>query len=126
MDVISNTKLVAAGFLGLFTLISGVILTNAGRPLNAVYFNIHKIIAVIMIVLLVVMTVQLIKAGGALSTLQILVIAAAAILFLALIATGGMLSFERSWPTIVLRIHQVAPLLSLGFSAAGIYLLATT
>ncbi|REG10982.1 hypothetical protein [Pelolinea submarina] len=124
MNVISTTKIVAAGVLGVFTLISGVIVTGAGRPLNSLYFNVHKIIAVVMIVLLAAVTVQLIKAGYALSMLQVLVIAAAAALFLALVATGGMLSFERSWPAVVLRIHQIASLLSLGFSAAGIYLLA--
>ena len=125
MNVISITKIVAASFLGVFTLISGMILTGAGRPLNSVYFNIHKIIAVVMIVLLAVITVPLIKTGSTLSRIQVLVIAAAAALFIALVATGGMLSFERSWPAVVLRIHQIAPLLSLGFSSAGIYLLVT-
>jgi hypothetical protein len=126
MNVISTTKIIAAGVLGVFSLISGVILTGAGRPLNSLYFNIHKITAVVMIVLLAAITVQLIKAGYALSMLQVLVIAAAAALFLALVATGGMLSFERTWPAVVLRVHQIASLLSLGFSAAGIYLLAAS
>lgn len=122
MDTIS-TKLIAAGILGILTLVSGVILSNTGRPLNGLFFNLHKLIAVAAIVLITISVVQLLKAGETQALIAIGAIILAGLLFVALVATGGMLSFEREWPGFVLKIHQVAPLLSLAFSALSVYLL---
>jgi len=124
MNAISTSKIVTAGALVVFTVVSGVLLTRAGRPYNTIGYNVHKLIAVGMIALLVVTTVRMIKAGAAFSPLGLALMVAAAILFLALIATGGMLSFEREWPAVVVTLHRMAPLFSLAASAAGMYLLA--
>jgi hypothetical protein len=49
------------------------------------------------------------------------------ILFLALIATGAFLTREEmQLPGVVLKIHQVAPLLALAFSAMTITLLVSS
>ena len=122
METIS-TKLVAAGVLGVLTLISGVLLTKAGRPLNSFLFNLHKMIAVVAIGLIIMSAVQLYKAGETKAVMELGLILLAGILFSGLVATGGMLSFEREWPSVVLKIHQVFPLLSLGISALSVFLL---
>jgi len=118
-----TTKLIAAGVLGVLTLISGVLVTKAGRPLNAALFNLHKMIAVVAIVLIIMSAVQLYKAGETKAVMELGLIILVGILFTALVATGGMLSFEREWPSVVLKIHQVFPLLSLGISALSVFLL---
>jgi hypothetical protein len=117
------TKLISAGVLGIITLITGVLLSNAGRPLNAVLFNLHKIISVATVVLIIVFVIQLYKAGETKTMLEIGMIILTILFFIALVATGGMLSFEREWPAIVLKIHQVLPLVSLAFSAISSYML---
>lgn len=118
-----TTKLTMAGILGALTLISGVLLSNAGRPLNSLLFNAHKMIAVVLIVLIVLSVVQLYKAGEGGAWIELGIMILAGIFFIALVATGGMLSFERQWPAFVLKTHQVLPLLSLMFSAISAYLL---
>jgi hypothetical protein len=118
-----TTKLTIAGILGVLTLISGVVLSKTGRPLNAVFFNLHKMIAVVMIVLIVISVVQLAKAGETKALIELIVIGITGVLFVALIATGGMLSFERVWPALVLKIHQIVPLLSLASAAVTVFLL---
>jgi len=118
-----TTKLTIAGILAVLTLISGVLLSNTGRPLNSVLFNLHKIIAVATVVLIIMSVVQLYKAGETRALIELGMIVFTGLFFIALVATGGMLSFERQWPAIVLKVHQVLPLLSLVFSAISAYLL---
>jgi hypothetical protein len=43
--------------------------------------------------------------------------------FVSLIATGGLLSSDKQMPTIVLRLHQVAPYLTVLAAAVTLYLL---
>jgi len=118
-----NIKLIFAGILGVITLISGILLSNAGRPLNPALFNIHKMIAVIMIVLVILSVVQLYKAEETKALVELGMMILTGVLFAALVATGGMLSFEREWPSVVLKVHQVLPLISLACSAISVFLL---
>ena len=39
------TKLIIAGLLFVFTLLSGVWVSHSGKPINTVIFTIHKLIA---------------------------------------------------------------------------------
>ncbi len=123
MEAIS-TKLIAAGILFLLTLISGVIVSHSGRPLGVGLVTVHKLIAVGTMVLIGMAVNQLYKTvdGKALIEMSIMVIGA--ILFLALIATGALLTREEmQLPEVVLKIHQVAPLLALTASTMTVYLL---
>lgn len=53
-------------------------------------------------------------------------LALTALLFLALFASGVLMSFEWQFPGVVLRIHQAAPLLALALGTASVYLLANS
>ncbi len=117
------TKLIVAGVLAVLTLITGVLVSNAGRPLNAALFNVHKIISVVMIVLVIIGVIQLHKASEAKAMLELGMIVLTIVFFVALVATGGMLSFEREWPAVVLRVHQVLPLLSVASATLSTFLL---
>ena len=119
------TKLIAAGILFLLTLTSGVILSHADRPLNVGLVTIHKLIAVVGIVLIGMAVNQLYKNVDGKLVIELSVIVLSGILFLALIATGALLTREEmQLPELVLKIHQVAPLLALLASSVSIYLLA--
>jgi hypothetical protein len=123
METITG-KLIAAGILFLLTLISGLIVSHSGRPLSVGLVTIHKLIAVGTMVLIGMVVNQLYKTvdGKALIEMSIMVISG--VLFLALIATGALLTREEmQLAEVVLKVHQVAPLLALSSSTATIYLL---
>ena len=123
MEVIA-TKLIAAGILFLLTLISGVIVSHSGRPLSVGLVTVHKLIAVVGIVLIGMAVNQLYKNVDGKLLIELSVIVLSGILFLALIATGALLTREEmQLPEFVLKIHQVAPLLALVSSTVSIYLL---
>jgi hypothetical protein len=54
------------------------------------------------------------------------VIAVTGLLFIALFISGALLSLGKPLPGAILRIHQVAPLLALAFSAMTITLLVSS
>jgi hypothetical protein len=119
-----TTKLIAAGILFLLTLISGFILSRSGRPLSVGLTTIHKLIAVGTIVLIGLAIYQLFKTTEGKVFIEMSILVISGILFLALIASGALLTREEmQLPEVVLRVHQLAPLLALVTSTLSIYLL---
>lgn len=124
METITG-KLIAAGILFLLTLLSGMIVSHSGRPLSVGLVTAHKLIAVGTVVLIGMAANQLYKTVDGKLFIELSVIVISGILFLALIATGALLTREEmQLPEVVLKIHQVAPLLALASSSITIYLLA--
>lgn len=122
METIS-TKLIAAGILFLLTLISGVIVSRSGRPLSIGLVTVHKLIAVVAIILIGMAANQLYKTVEGKLLVEWIVMIIGGISFLALIATGALLTREEmQLPGAVLKIHQAAPLLALAASTLSIYL----
>ena len=131
---ILTSKTAICGLLVLLTLVSGVWLSHSGKPYNSMIFTIHKLIALATVIIIGVNVYHLLRAmdGNTLVTLS--VIAVSGLLFLALFISGallslipaGLLSLEKPMPEIILRIHQVAPLLALVSSTATFYLLAAS
>lgn len=119
-----TAKLIAAGTLFLFTLISGVIVSHSGRPLSVALVTVHKLIAVATVVLFGMAVNQLVKTGDAKVLVDLSVVAFAGVLFVSLVVTGALLTREMQLPEAILKVHQVAPLLALVASTASIYLLA--
>jgi hypothetical protein len=119
-----TTKLIFAGALFLFTLISGVIVSHSGRPLNIWLVSVHKFIAIGTLVLVGVVINQLYKTAEGKVIVEISLIIISGILSLALIATGALLTREEmQLPEIVLTIHKMTPLLALVSSTLTVYLL---
>ena len=124
MDTITS-KLVVAGILFLFTLISGVILHHSSRPLNIGLVTLHKLIAVGTAVLVGMTINQLYKSVDGKVLIEIGLMVISALLLLALIATGAFLTREEmQLPEFVLNTHKVAPLLALLSSTLTIFLLS--
>ena len=123
MEMITS-KLIAAGILFLLTLISGVILSRSGRPLNIGLVTIHKLIAVGTVVLVGMAVYQLYKTADGKVIIEMSFMIITGILFLTLIATGALLTREEmQLPEVVLKLHQAAPFLALISSSTNIYLL---
>ena len=119
-----TAKLVTAAVLFISTVISGLIVSRSGRPFGVGLVTIHKLIAAAAAVFLVLAFRQLLKAGHTATFLEMSLAASSALLFLALIATGALLTREdMRLPGIVLKIHQVAPLLALFSSTATFFLM---
>ena len=124
MDAITS-KLILAGFLFLLTLISGVIVSRSGRPFSIGLVTLHKLIAVGTVVLIGIALNQLYKTADGKVMIETGITVIAGICFLALIATGALLTREEMQvPEVVLKIHQAAPLLALASSTITLFLLA--
>lgn len=123
MDTITN-KLIVTGILFLLTLISGVIVSRSGRPLSIMLVTIHKLIAIGTVVLLSVLFNQLYKTVDGKVFIELSLTAISAIVLLALIATGALLTREEmQLPEAVLIIHKMGPLVVMASSAVTVYLL---
>ena len=123
MSTVLSSKVAYAGIGFLLTLISGVVLSKMGRPLNSAVFGAHKIIAVGTIVLIGLNIRDLARIVG-LQTVHPALIWGTGLLLLALVVSGSLLSFDKLVLPLTLRVHQIVPLLALAFSALSIYLLA--
>jgi len=124
MDTITS-KLIIAGILFLFTLISGVILHHSSRPLSIGLVTLHKLIAVGTAVLVGMAINQLYQSVDGKVFIEIGLMVISALLLLALVATGAFLTREEmQLPEFVLNIHKVAPLLVLISSTLTIFLLS--
>jgi hypothetical protein len=120
------SRLVVAGALSLLTLISGVWLSHSGKPLNVVIITIHKLVALATVIVIATNVYPLYRAVESRTFLELVLIVVTGLLFLALFVSGALLTRGSPLPEAVLRVHQVAPLLALGFSVATLYLLASS
>ncbi len=116
-----HVKTAALGALLVGTLISGMLLTSAGRPLSTGLLSLHKISSVLMIALFAIFARQVLKTGNAQAIgLTFAACTLSAICFIALLVTGALLSFERDLPQVVFRIHQIAPVFCTGAVALSV------
>jgi hypothetical protein len=117
-----NSKILITGAFFVFILASGFWLSRLGRPINTIVLTIHKLISVAAVVYLVV-NVYRINRVTPLTTLEIVASAAVILLFLVMIATGGLLSVEKQMPAYVHTIHQFTPYLVILSTSATLFLL---
>jgi hypothetical protein len=111
-----------AGGLLLASLLSGLWLNRRGRPLAKALVTAHKLISLASAAFFVAALMQ----GSRTTTPGVAVWAAAVMAglgFVAAVASGGLLSGERSLPPTILRVHQVGMAMMTVFGAATLYLL---
>lgn len=111
------------GGLLLITLASGVWLSRAGRPLNGLLVTLHKLIALAAVVTAGIQFARLMKIAS--PALGMVFLGIAAISVLALFASGALLSQVKPAAKIMLRIHQIAPVLLVVSSIASVALFIT-
>lgn len=119
----TSSKIIYCGLGFVLTIISGFVLSRLGRPLNSAIFTVHKLIAVGTVILAVV-TVRELYQAVELPALFPVMTGLAALFFLALVVSGALLSFDKLAVPAILKVHQIAPLLTLAFSTITVYLLA--
>lgn len=120
----TTSRLISAGVLFLLTIISGMILSHSNRPLNIGLVTVHKLIAAGSIVLLGMAINQLFKTVDSKGVVELSFTILGAMAFLALIATGALLTREEmKLPALVLNIHKIGPIVALISSTIAAYLL---
>lgn len=108
----NSTLITGISILFIITVIAGIVLTLLGRPLNAVLFNVHKLIGIGMVVLSVIASVRLFKLETLPEGPVKLFVVIAAISLIALIATGGLLSFDKFSSKFVVILHAISTLVA--------------
>jgi len=98
-----------AGILFALTLAFGFWLSWAGKPYNNLLFNTHKLIALGAVVVTAVRMVRLLRVME--SQPLMLLLAFAAVLVLALFASGALMSAGKMDATLMLTIHRTASVL---------------
>lgn len=130
MNII-QTRVLISGLFFLFIFLSGFLLSYAGKPHNQVYFNLHKLIGLAAGIFLIITVLRIRQVNG-LGTFQILAITITALIFIMLVAAGGLIGIEatgglqnasQSLISIFTTLHRVLPYLALVSTAATFYLL---
>lgn len=116
---LADPRIISAGILFVLIIASGFWVTKLGRPLHSGPFTVHKLLALACLVLMVVIVRTMAK-GMALTPAMITAVTLTFVFFAAMIATGGMLSFEKKWPRIVLLVHQIAPALTIAAASVSV------
>lgn len=116
------TRIIIIGILFLAMIITGLLLSKGGRPLNTILFTIHKLTAVVAIILIVILVYKLNKSssiGTGKSTAFVLTGILLAMTFI----SGALLSFDKLVHPVILAIHKIFPYLAILSTAITIYLL---
>lgn len=126
----SLSKIIATGLLFLFIFASGFWLSRSGKPYSSLVFNIHKLIGLAAGIFLIVTVVRAGQAA-ALRPVEIATLVITILLFVCLVATGGLLSIfdsgslasaSQAARTAVKIVHHLFPYLA-ALAAAMLYLL---
>jgi hypothetical protein len=103
-------RLAVMGMLLVLSVISGIIVSSLGRPLNTIAFSIHKLIALSSAVL-AVMVVRTLLQNVSIGAPAAGLIVITGLLLLSLFVSGAFLSLEKPAKVVLLGIHKAAPIL---------------
>jgi len=120
MSIVS--KIIGTGLLFLFTIVTGIWLSNSGKPLNTLIFNIHKLIALGSVIFTVILIRNLLK-DIEIKTVILTLIIVTGLFVLTLFISGALLSLGKPVNNIILTIHGVTPILTVVTTAMTIYLI---
>lgn len=113
---------IVAGTFFLFIFLSGLLLSRRGRPLHAGISTLHKLIS-LGAGIFIGATIHQLNQVVPLGATEWLAVAVAGLFTLGTVASGGVLSFERPAPVVVLRVHQILPVLTTLSCGVVLYLL---
>lgn len=116
--VLSRALTAGAFFLVIFG--SGFWLSRAGKPYNGLLFNFHKLIALGALAFLAV-TITRVGRAQSLQPGQIAAAGTAALCFVVMIVTGGLVSVEKTFPAFVPLAHRLFPYLTVVASGVALY-----
>lgn len=108
MNIILKTT--ATGILFFLTIITGFWLSNSGKPLNKIIFNIHKLIALLTVIFMIILFYNIFKNFEINFTLLTLIVVVG-LLIIVLFITGALLSFDKPVNKLILSIHGITPII---------------
>jgi uncharacterized membrane protein YhiD involved in acid resistance len=117
----TEETMIIAGLFFLFIFLSGIWLSRTGRPLNVGISTIHKLISLAAGVFLLV-TIHQRNRVVPLSATEWIAIVVTGLCFLGTVVSGGLLSSDKPMPVVVLRAHQIVPVLTVLSTAATLFL----
>ncbi len=117
-----SSKFLFAGLFFVFILLSGFWLSRTGKPINTAILTIHKLISLGAGIFLGI-TIYRIHQVTPLSPFEMAAVALTLLFFIAMVATGGMLSTAKPMPGFVFKVHQFMPYLVIISAFANMYLL---
>ena len=118
----TQVRVVGAASLFLVLFLSGIWTSHAGKPYSTAPFTIHKLIGLAAGVFLAVIVYRTHKAAP-LGLLDLVAISVTVLLFAGTVVAGALLSIDKPMPAVVLKAHQVVPVLTLLSTAGTLYLL---
>jgi hypothetical protein len=118
----TQARLVGTGLLFVLIFLSGLWVSRSGKPYNTLPFTIHKLAGLAAGVLLAVIVYQAHQAAP-LGAAQITAIAVTVLFFAGTVVAGALLSVDKPMPAVVLKLHQIIPVLTVLSTAGTLYLL---
>jgi hypothetical protein len=118
-----TSRIIGTGVLFIFVFLSGVWLSNSGKPIGVVILTIHKLIGLAALVFIGATIYQL-NQTAQLTALESGATAITGLLFVATIITGGLLSTGQPVAAAILTIHRIGPVLTVFSTVVTLHLLA--
>ena len=107
----------------MFIFVSGFWLSRTGKPYKPLVITLHKLIGLGTGIYLVVFTNRNFHTDQ-LSTTGIIALAITVMLFLGLVASGGLLSAEKSFSSRTSSIHKILPYIAMVSTIFLIYIIS--
>jgi hypothetical protein len=126
-----QSKIITTALFFIFIFLFGFWLSRFGKPYNGLIFNSHKLIGLAMGIFLIVTVYQVHKISS-FSPVETLSIGVTVLIFIILVAAGGLLSIQaasdlentsKSMVNVITAIHRVLPYLAVLSTAGTLYLL---
>ena len=115
-------RVVGVALLFLLIFLSGIWVSRSGKPYSTAPFTIHKLAGLavgVLLALIVYRTYQVAPLG----LLDIAAVVITVLFFVGAVVVGALLSIDKPMPAVVLRLHQILPVLALLSTAGTLYLL---
>ena len=118
----STLRAIGTALLFVVIFVSGYWLSRSGKPYGTLVLTVHKLVAVGVFVFLVITMIRSGRADG-LEAAEGVAGGVTGMLFISLIATGGLLSSDLEMPAVVSTLHKIAPYLTLLSTAGTLFFL---
>lgn len=118
----NQSRLIVGGLFALCIIVSGFVLSRGGKPYHVAIFTVHKLIALAAVVLFFITLFRLSR-ESALNAGEIIAALGSTLCFVALFATGALLSLNQPVPELVRTIHHLAPYFALLCATGALLLL---
>lgn len=118
-----TTKFAIVGLAFVFILLSGFFLSRKGKPYNVIISTIHKLVSLALLAYFIVIIFQANRLAP-LSSLEIIASVFTGLFFLALIATGGILSASKIISRSLQIVHRILPYLAILSTAITVYFIS--